>query len=174
MLLNSTTCIRQPCERGHLYFPAEDQCYRIGSQGPCPKSRVVSFDFDVRPSLDGASFNGRCICRSAGCRQEDEVICDKNNGLVRYKNECHKLYTQGPCARGSWLVPKRRTKELRLGSSDLDYNETAVCECLPNHSRRVRKIHDKSVTFCISPTVVLADYLNRNLSLSITQFVISK
>jgi len=32
-LVNGTSCVRNFCGKNRLYFPAEDSCYRIGSQG---------------------------------------------------------------------------------------------------------------------------------------------
>ncbi|KAJ8984611.1 hypothetical protein NQ317_006073 [Molorchus minor] len=165
ILINTTTCIEQPCQRGHLYFPAEDRCFRIGSRGPCPKDLVVSFDFNTRPSVDGVSYNGVCTCRNKDCDVESAVTvrCDRSKGLVRYSNECHKMYTQGPCPRGSWLVPGRQGKE-ELYTDSGGEERQAACECIPGYLRTVRTSEDKSVTVCLSPTVALAEYSGRNVT----------
>ncbi|CAH1275763.1 unnamed protein product [Diabrotica balteata] len=159
ILLDSNTCIRQPCERGSLYFPDENKCYRIGIRGPCPTNRVVAFDFDTRPSIDGISYNGVCVCAKKDCEPMIE-LCDRTKGLIRYKGQCHKMYTQGPCSRGSWLVPKRngRDEVLEAGSKE----RLGVCECIPGYARKVRTIGNETVSVCMSPAVVLAEYLNAN------------
>lgn len=159
ILLDPTTCIRQPCERGSLYFPDENRCHRIGSRGPCSANRVVAFDFETRPSVDGISYNGVCACANKDCEPAREY-CDRTKGLVRYKGECHKMYTQGPCARGSWLVPKRNGREEVFGEGRKE--RMGMCECIPGYARKVRTIGNETVTLCASPAVVLAEYLNGN------------
>lgn len=118
ILVNQTTCIRQPCERNHLYFPAEGRCYRIGSRGPCAPHQVVTFDFETRPSVDGISYNGLCACQNeskANCTasavSESAERCDRETNTVMFREKCYKLYTQGPCARGAWIIPKRRDRK---------------------------------------------------------------
>jgi hypothetical protein len=32
-ITDSNKCMKNPCEKGRLYFPNEQTCYRIGSQG---------------------------------------------------------------------------------------------------------------------------------------------
>lgn len=159
ILLDSTTCIRQPCERGSLYFPDQNRCYRIGSRGPCSINRVVAFDFDTRPSVDGISYNGVCACAKQDCEPVRE-ICDRSKGMIRFKGECHKMYTQGPCSRGSWLVPKRNGRDEVFG--EVTKERLGICECIPGYARKVRAVGNETVTVCMSPTVVLAEYLNGN------------
>ncbi|KAJ8938717.1 hypothetical protein NQ318_005571 [Aromia moschata] len=165
MLVNATACAEQPCERGHLYFPERRRCYRVGSRGPCAEGRVVAFDLEARPSVDGVSYNGVCACpRGAECREAGAAAavaatparCDRSKGLVRYGRECHKMYTQGPCPRGSWLAPARepRTEGLFGGGGG---EREARCECIPGYARSVRTDEGEDVTVCVSRSAVRAD-----------------
>lgn len=111
MLVNSTTCVTMPCKRGRLYFPVEDTCYRIGSRGPCPTGQVVLYDYNVRPSVDGVSYNGVCGCMSASKNSEkcnpveEHLSCEDTPGMAVINNSCYKLYTQGPCLEGELTEP---------------------------------------------------------------------
>lgn len=167
ILLNETTCIILPCERGQLYFPDENQCYRIGTKGPCPDGQLVTFDFETRPSIDGLSYNGLCSCEKSGlsdsngaCKSTASIVeCEKN--ALLYENRCYRLYTQGPCAKGAWIVPKREGRdgeELWTESK----RKQAICDCMPGYTKSVRIFNGRNVTECVSPTVLIADYLNRN------------
>ncbi|CAH1126193.1 unnamed protein product [Ceutorhynchus assimilis] len=158
ILLNSTTCIHQPCQRGELYYPSDGKCYRIGSGGPCDKGKIISFDFKTRPSVDGVSYNGVCACGKRNC--EGEIECDKSKGLTRYGDKCFKLYSQGPCAKGAWLVPRREGREL-LTENELN---GAMCECISGNVRRVRMIGNVHLTECLPQTALLAEFLNNNFT----------
>lgn len=164
ILANSTFCMLQPCERGHLYFPDQKQCYRIGSRGPCNENFIVTFDFKTRPSIDGISYNGLCTCETKDCGTPTvtSVKCDRTKGLVNYNKECHKMYMQGPCPRGSWLVPRRQSREELF--SDGNGELSGYCECIPGYKRTVRASERKNVTVCISPEAILANYLNKNFT----------
>lgn len=157
ILVNRTSCIMQPCRRGHLYFPFEDRCYRVGTRGPCPEGQLVTFDFETRPSVDGLSYNGLCACVEPDCEKLTNVRCE-SDALV-YENRCYKLYTQGPCAKGAWIVPKRQGKEELWTESK---NKKGVCDCMPGYAKSVRTYNGKNITECISPTVLIADFLNKN------------
>ncbi|XP_019869110.2 uncharacterized protein LOC109597784 [Aethina tumida] len=166
ILLNTTTCIRQPCEKGHLYFPADNQCFRIGTRGPCAAGKIVTFDFNTRPSVDGVSYHGVCMCERRDCRTDsNQEMCDSTKGMVRYGNGCHKLYTQGPCPKGSWMVPKRRRGREGLWS-DGSNEKDGICECAPGHTRVQKTVRNRNVTICVSPTVILANYLNSNFTIA--------
>nr|XP_023030160.1 uncharacterized protein LOC111518060 isoform X2 [Leptinotarsa decemlineata] len=171
ILLDGSTCLPQPCERGYLYFPADRSCHRIGHRGPCPRNRIITYDFNTRPSVDGISYNGICACEKRDCSNEqntnqqttERVRCDRTKGLIRFGNECHKMYTQGPCFRGSWLVPKRDGREGRQEQelfSEGWKERVGLCECIPGYRRSIRMVGQKNVTLCMSPTVMLAEYLN--------------
>ncbi|XP_023030159.2 uncharacterized protein [Leptinotarsa decemlineata] len=171
ILLDGSTCLPQPCERGYLYFPADRSCHRIGHRGPCPRNRIITFDFNTRPSVDGISYNGICACEKRDCSNEqntnqqttERVRCDRTKGLIRFGNECHKMYTQGPCFRGSWLVPQRDGREGRQEQelfSEGWKERVGLCECIPGYRRSIRMVGQKNVTLCMSPTVMLAEYLN--------------
>ncbi|KAJ8919330.1 hypothetical protein NQ315_003914 [Exocentrus adspersus] len=164
ILINTTTCIEQPCGKGHLYFPKENKCYRIGSRGPCAENYIVTFDFNTRPSIDGLSYNGLCMCETKNCSipTVESIKCDRTIGLVKYNNECHKMYVQGPCPRGSWLVPRRQGREELFTAADGELS--GYCECIPGYKRTIRSSAHKNVTVCMSPTAILADYLNRNFT----------
>lgn len=164
ILINSSTCIRLPCQKGELYFPEEQRCYRIGSEGSCRKGQVVTFDFRTRPSIDGISYNGVCNCEKDSQDCTDDDLCDSgsNSNTILYKNKCYKLYTKGPCVRGAWLAPKRQKKE----ETWLENNrrKEGVCECMPGYVKSIRTLNNKKITECTSPTVILAEYLNnRNI-----------
>ncbi|CAH1187486.1 unnamed protein product, partial [Phyllotreta striolata] len=160
ILLDADTCARQPCARGSLYFPDENRCHRVGARGPCSPDRVVAFDFEARPSVDGLSYNGVCACALTDCEGVGEY-CDRLKGLVRYRGECHKMYTRGPCARGSWLVPKRNGRDELF--VDGTRERVGTCECIPGYARKSPSDGDAAtVTSCLSPAVALAEYLNGN------------
>ncbi|XP_975550.1 uncharacterized protein LOC664451 [Tribolium castaneum] len=166
-LINSTTCIAQPCPRGHLYFLPQDKCYRIGTRGPCRKGRIVTFDFDTRPSLDGISYNGVCSCEKDvydnNCDEEEITECSKSDGMVWYRKRCYKLYAQGPCPKGAWMAPKRYKKQELW---DSEGGNEGTCECVPGYTRTIRTFRNVTEMACMPPTVILADYLNRNFSVA--------
>lgn len=162
MLMNDTTCDIQPCKRGELYFPEEDSCYRVGTKGPCRGGQVVTFDFETRPSLDGISYNGICRCvKSKPCEQSDskKYSCTRHDQVL-FKNKCYKLYTQGPCTKGAWLTPVRHRKE-DIWTEEVD-RRTGACDCMPGYTKTLRTIKERVVIECLSPSVILADYLNKN------------
>lgn len=165
IILNTTTCIEQPCARGHLYFPEEKRCYRVGTRGPCPPGKLVTFDFETRPSLDGLSYNGMCRCENSKCEDDSKVLKCENNFLF-YESRCYRLYTQGPCAKGAWITPKRHGKQEIWTESK---RKQGVCDCMPGYTKSVRSVSGKNVTECLSPTVILADYLNKNFFLMSTK-----
>lgn len=162
MIVNSTTCIPIPCSRGSLYFPNEKACYRVGTQGPCTQGQVVTFDFRTRPSLDGISYNGICAC-TGSYRENGKCLKGKRStkscdaGMGSYQNQCYKLYNQGPCKNGQWLVPQRQEK-LRLRGDD--ERNSARCECKPGYSRVSGS--DENSFQCLPPAFSLANYLNKN------------
>ncbi|GJQ82868.1 hypothetical protein Trydic_g2606 [Trypoxylus dichotomus] len=161
MLTNETTCDIQPCKRGELYFPKESSCFRIGSKGPCRSGQVVTFDFETRPSLDGISYNGLCRCvKTKPCDREDEKESCTRHDQVLFKDKCYKLYTQGPCSKGAWLTPVRHRKE-DIWTEEVD-RRTGACDCMPGYTKNLRTVNEKVVVECLSPSVILADYLNKN------------
>ncbi|XP_055316811.1 uncharacterized protein LOC129576172 isoform X3 [Sitodiplosis mosellana] len=153
-LLNSTTCIRNPCRKGQLYFPDEKTCYKIGNQGPCDFNQVVVFDFTVRPSIDGISYNGVCGCTGIiksldqKCQPEDIVEknpCHSTPGMVEINGGCYKLYTKGPCAaEGLWLEPLKILKR--------NDKRGAHCTCRPGYT----KYENAGMTGCYAPSVGIA------------------
>lgn len=157
-LVNSTTCIKNPCEKGRLYFPQEKTCYRIGSQGPCHHSQVVIFDFTSRPSINGISYNGVCGCTGILVNLDQKCdenyppksACDGTPDMVEVNGECHKLYTRGPCGPNQWLVPRRQPETPR----------TAKCECKPGFTPYSDNETALGVSGCHSQSVQIARYLN--------------
>lgn len=73
------------------------------------------------------------------------------------------MYTQGPCFRGSWLVPQREGKQDLYNDGSAE--RMGICECIPGYKRSFRSVGDKNVTVCLSPTVMVADYMNKNYEL---------
>lgn len=162
-LVNSTTCIRNPCGKGRLYFPGEKTCYRIGSQGPCDLFQVVVFDFTVRPSIDGVSYNGVCGCsgiiksldQKCDIGEEMPDLCHTQPGMVQINGGCYKLYTQGPCADGLWLEPIKIVKR--------NDKRGAHCTCRPGYTKYEST---EGITGCYAPSVSIARYLNgKNFSI---------
>lgn len=154
------TCIANPCQKNFLYFPQEKTCYRIGSRGPCKPEQVVVFDFTVKVSLDGVSYNGRCGCAGIiknldqTCLREDEEpksMCE--SPLVEFKGGCFKLYSRGPCGNGQWLEP---TKQQHTTS------RTVKCQCKPGYTAYDSVETEFGVSGCHGPTVMLARFLNGN------------
>lgn len=91
----------------------------------------------------------------------DGVVCkdvrnECENNMVKYENRCYKLYTQGPCTKGAWIIPKRHSKE-EIWTEGV--RKQGICDCMPYYTKIVS---GKNVTECASPTVTLADYLNKN------------
>ncbi|KAG7197909.1 hypothetical protein KM043_016150 [Ampulex compressa] len=176
MLINSTTCIPVPCKRGRLYFPQEKTCYKIGTKGPCPNGQVVLYDYNVRPSLDGVSYNGVCGCtnvlkNSAKCTEDNNESCEDTLGMVMMNRTCYKLYTQGPCAAGEWLVARRLPRN-ELWQRE-ETRPRAKCECRPGYKRIMENTEMSDVDSnslistggCQPPTVTLANFLNEKVKL---------
>jgi len=177
MLINSSTCIPVPCKRGRLYFPQEKTCYKIGTRGPCPNGQIVLYDYNVRPSLDGISYNGVCGCtnimRDTGkCLKNDNDDCESMPGMVMIKKICYKLYTQGPCTAGEWLVAQRLPRNNRLWRQG-ESHPKARCECRPGYKRIVQssgealeELESNNLILpnsCQPPMVSLAKFLNDNI-----------
>lgn len=74
------------------------------------------------------------------------------------------MYTQGPCFRGSWLVPQRKGREELF--SDGGSERVGLCECIPGYTKSFRNVGDRNVTLCLSPTVIVADYMNKNYEIA--------
>lgn len=184
MLINSSTCVPVPCKRGRLYFPQERTCYKIGTRGPCPSEQVVLYDYNARPSLDGVSYNGVCGCtstmRNAGkCTQDGSDDCESTPGMVMINRTCYKLYTQGPCTAGEWLVAQRTPKSRQLWYEERESRPKARCECRPGYKRNLvdsseagadDDVESNSLISshgCQPPAVSLAKFLNENVRLTV-------
>lgn len=181
MLINSSTCVPVPCKRGRLYFPQEKTCYKIGTRGPCPNGQIVLYDYNVRPSLDGISYNGVCGCtnvmKDAGkCAENNSDDCESTPGMVMINKTCYKLYTQGPCTAGEWLVAQRMPKN-PLWYDTEESRPKARCECRPGYKRTVDSseadaddLENNSLVSpngCQPPAVRLAKFLNENIKLTV-------
>jgi len=183
MLINSSTCVPVPCKRGRLYFPQEKTCYKIGMRGPCPSGQIVLYDYNARPSVDGISYNGVCGCtnvmRDAGkCASDDDDDddCESTPGMVRINKTCYKLYTQGPCTAGEWLVAQRMSRNGRLWQKS-ESRPKARCECRPGYKRitessteALEELESNSLILpngCQPPAVSLAKFLNDNIKLRV-------
>lgn len=160
-LVDTNKCMKNPCNKGFLYFPNEQTCYRIGSPGPCSTNQVVVFDFTTRPSIEGISFNGVCGCSGIinnldqSCLEDDGDVkninpCDSTTGMIEIKGECYKLYSQGPCQPGQWLEPKRPPGKFK----------SAKCQCKPGFTPYDNKQTTMGVSGCLAPSVGIARYLN--------------
>lgn len=162
ILVNATSCISNPCNKSHLFFPESQRCYRIGTRGPCGADRVVTFDFETRPSVDGISYNGVCGCeRDTGCFVKSENECgDREPDRVLFRKKCYKLYTQGPCSRGAWILPKRAKKVDEIWTEKK--SRDGYCDCMPGYTKIIRTKNERLIAECLSPTVRLAEYLTRN------------
>lgn len=158
-LLNSTSCIKNPCGKGRLYFPEEKTCYRVGTQGPCNWQQVVVFDFTTRPSIDGISYNGACGCKGIIKNLDQQCLveethhaastCESTSGMIQMNGQCYKLYSRGPCGPGQWLEPRKITTRIdRRG---------AHCQCRPNYTKYES---NDGVIGCYAPSVGIARYLN--------------
>ncbi|XP_058833558.1 uncharacterized protein LOC131691288 [Topomyia yanbarensis] len=168
-IIDSNSCIPNPCEKGRLYFPREKTCYRIGAQGPCSLHQVVIFDFTTRPSLDGISYNGICGCSGVihnldqTCSEDDvpKSACDSTPDMIEINKQCFKLYTRGPCGPGQWIEPKKGPAKIRA----------AACVCRPGYTTYDTPLQN-GVIGCQPPAVGLARYLNgkRLLSFRIGNF----
>lgn len=172
-LINSTSCVQNFCGKNRLYFPDQNQCYRIGSQGPCDIYQVVVFDFTARPSVDGISYNGMCGCAGIlmnldqQCSTPSETMrntCESTPGMVELEGNCYKLYTRGPCGPGQWLEP---IKSVTADTARLIQTK-AKCVCRPGYTR-VEKVGNStealassSLEHCNAPTVGLARYLTQH------------
>lgn len=76
-----------------------------------------------------------------------------------HNKRCFKLYSQGPCSAGAWLALKRQSK---TDMWEENRSKEGVCECMPGYKETIRTENNKNVTQCIGPTVVLAEFLNKN------------
>ncbi|XP_018322390.1 uncharacterized protein LOC108735081 isoform X1 [Agrilus planipennis] len=162
ILLNSTTCIVQPCNRGHLYFPDEGKCFRIGMRGPCAPGKLVTFDFDTKPSLEGVSYRGKCHCNArTSCEKSEIQKCAGNKNNVYYEGRCYELYKKGPCPEGAWMAIKRQKRDQIWDEGS--YLE-GICECIPGFKTISGK--NNELIECVSPTEILAIYLNDQYSLA--------
>ena len=171
MLANATSCTPVPCRRGRLFFPRERTCYKIGSRGPCANGQVVLYDYSARPSIDGISYNGVCGCTSAlkssgRCQETASDRCEDTPGAVLVNRTCHRLYTQGPCADGEWLVARRTPKGGEEGLwRDRPSLSRARCVCRPGYTRTT-ELEDNSLLLparCQPPAVGIARFLNENV-----------
>lgn len=173
MMINSTTCVPVPCKRRRLYFPQEKTCYKIGTKGPCPTGQIVLYDYNVRPSVDGISYNGVCGCTSAmrdsgKCFEDTDDTCDSTPGMVVINKTCYKLYTQGPCTAGEWLVARRLPKPILWKNEEPE--PRARCECRPGYKRITESLEASELESnsllspggCQPPAVSLAKFLNEN------------
>lgn len=172
-LVNATTCIKNPCRKGYLFYPEHTQCYRIGEQGPCDLNQVIVFDFTARPSIDGISHNGVCGCKGIitnldqKCSPDDIVSspCQSVPGMVEINRQCYKLYTRGPCGPGFWLEPRKIIKR--------NDRRGAHCACRPNYTQYES---EDGIVGCYAPNVGIARYLNGKhyrISVSGNEFVSS-
>lgn len=180
-LINSTSCIPIQCKRSRLYFPREKTCYRIGSKGPCPNGQVVLYDQSNRPSIDGISYNGICGCpnelKLVGKCYEEDKSCEHLPGMFYIQKKCYKLYTQGPCGNGEWLVAKRQHRnEENLEWNLLKTDDKVHCQCRPGYQKITDANKDNSdletnsltgIGECQPPTVSLAKFLNDNIKIYI-------
>lgn len=178
MLVNSTACTPVPCKRGRLYFPQEKTCYKIGTRGPCPSGQVVLYDYNVRPSVDGISYNGVCGCMNSfkgaeKCNEEASNSCESTPGMVEINKSCYKLYTQGPCTSGEWLVARRMPKQSLWQSEESE--SRSRCECRPGYKRiteslEISELESNSLLSpggCQPPAVSLAKFLNERMKSTI-------
>lgn len=74
------------------------------------------------------------------------------------------MYTQGPCYRGSWLVPQREGRQELFGDGTTE--SVGLCECIPGYAKSLRSVGGKNVTICLSPTVIVADYMNKKYEIA--------
>lgn len=169
-----------PCKRNRLYFPREKTCYRIGSRGPCPIGQVVLYDHSSRPSIDGISYNGICGCpnelKATGKCLEENKSCEHLPGMFAIKKQCYKLYTQGPCGQGEWLVAKRQRRNDDNSNWEIVKNDKKVrCECRPGYTRIISDDFESGVETnslsglgeCQPPAVGLAKFLNDKIKIFI-------
>lgn len=123
-------CSQLPCDRGELYFPERNACYRIGRRGPCPLGQLVMYE-----QFRGVSQRGACGCSpdfthnywppDGHCYQlytrgpcpplftfvynstsgQPQCVCDGRRGRAIYggSGQCHELYRRGPCPPGQTL-----------------------------------------------------------------------
>ncbi|XP_033216033.1 uncharacterized protein LOC117172337 isoform X2 [Belonocnema kinseyi] len=169
ILVNSTSCLPVPCRRGRLFFPLEKTCYKTGSRGPCPSGQIVIYDYSTRPSIDGISYRGVCGCTNAlknsgKCFEDKALNCDDVPGTAFLNKTCYKLYTQGPCTEGEWLVAQRVPKEALWQQGKFP---RVRCECRPGYTRiSENETSDLEINNLISPggcqppAVSLARFLN--------------
>lgn len=167
-LLNATTCIRNFCGKNRLYFPEQNECYRIGSQGPCDLYQVVVFDFTSRPSVDGISYNGMCGCAGVimnldqQCSAAEEITtntCESTPGMVELEGNCYKLYSRGLCGPGQWLEPIKSV----TNDAARSIQTKAKCVCRPGYTpaEKPNNMTTAGVQHCNAPIVGLARYLTQ-------------
>ncbi|XP_030747278.1 uncharacterized protein LOC115875873 isoform X2 [Sitophilus oryzae] len=188
ILFNQTHCLPQPCEKGELYYPDEDSCFKIGSRGPCPAGRIISFDFDTRPSIDGVSYNGVCMCETKNCIDENAVnISDdkeqeigkeeermtkksRNKDISEENVKCDSDRGQIRYKSGCFKIyshdPCEEGAWLVPTKRKEDEDFVGICECTPGHVKKEKIVENRLESECLSQTSILADYLKMNFTVS--------
>ncbi|KAJ6642909.1 hypothetical protein Bhyg_07865 [Pseudolycoriella hygida] len=115
-----------PCEGiGQLYLPGgkcgchvklphyheeTDQCYEIGTIGPCPMGHI----FQIGESNE----SGKVAKASCQCKE----------GYVVWKNGyCYRMYTRGPCEDGEFLLNSKDCLKNPCGKGRLYFPEEKTC-----------------------------------------------
>jgi len=125
-----------------VYWPPNQQCYKIFTRGPCPATQELTFQADRQSAVCRCPENlpllwketERCYSRySRGpCHVNQYIdIADDGSGLPPVCKErqrcepgwifwppdgkCHEMYTQGPCHKGDLLIVNPETTEPYCG-----------------------------------------------------------
>lgn len=111
------------CKTGYLYYELKDECYLPFRKGPCEDSEYFVYDQTEK----------RVSCIHRPCKEE---------GMVQFKGQCHKLNAIGhPCGKSEILSVD--DEKFQVQCEPLDVNNRNLIqvpvrdptECPPNTRR---------------------------------------
>ncbi|XP_055384230.1 uncharacterized protein LOC129613919 [Condylostylus longicornis] len=120
-----------PCTgHGHIFLPGgtcgcnplmphyhyeTNQCYELGTQGPCPQGHIYTIPDDQSNQQQyHQPLKAKCQCR-------DNYVLWQNDGI------CYRLYTRGPCDAGEFLVNSTNCIKNTCGKGRLFFPEQKSC-----------------------------------------------
>ena len=135
-----------------VFWPPNQQCYKIFTRGPCPATQELSYQSDSQVAACRCPENlpmlwketERCYSRySRGPCQVNEYIdtvagpgesslppvcrerqrCEPGWIFWPPDGKCHEMYTQGPCHKGDLLIVNPETTEPYCGCDHILLNQ---------------------------------------------------
>ncbi|XP_065568229.1 uncharacterized protein LOC136032052 [Artemia franciscana] len=146
-------CFKSFCNRGQLYFPSKQSCYKVATLGPCSEGEIVVFEEYRGVSYQGVCgcskgytqnyFKGKCyeLGHKGPCKDTFAFVlnkrsgkpncsCDEDEGFIFHNQtkKCFKLFTQGPCSINEWLTPDIEEDSEEAYTT---FDRTYKCQCKP-------------------------------------------